>query len=310
MTMHDAAGDRAATRKLAAWVLSGALVAAAAGSAAQTAATATAESASPAPEAPAATQTRSLFLGTIAALIAQNVGNGVGAALSAGLSGSITRWFNADAAPAAAAASAATSAQGTPSSKTAKASEKKGKASPAPAELHAGVAFEVHRVDAKGATRAIDPTRHTFRTGDRFQVFYRPSLPGRVKVININPDGKKSRIDAVDVAAGELVTLGPYQFVDRHGTEILRLVLEPCSTPALVASTRSIVKAAVTAPQEPPRLRIRDCADRSGGPMATRSIRKTAVEGSTVYALDRLSADELSSGRVLPRSVQISLKHR
>ncbi len=270
--------------------------------------------------------TRSLFLGTIAAMIAQSVGSGVGSALSDGLGGSITRWFSNepatganvpppvserrgrnDAAPRGDPRRDASTvdADGGPRMR-------KAQANSAPRELHAGVAFEVHRIDSKGNTKAVDSARQVFRTGDRFQVYYRPTLPGRVKVININPSGQKARIDTVDVAAGELIALGPYQFVDAKGDEILKLVLEPCSTPKLIASTRAIIKTAALATDEQPAVRIRDCGEvrTETKKAASRSIRKSTMDGSTAYALDRLSNEEVRSGNVRSRTLQITLRHR
>jgi hypothetical protein len=119
-----------------------------------------------------------------------------------------------------------------------------------------------------------------FHTGDRFQVYYRPNLPGRVQVINIDPRGSPTNIDAVEVAAGQLVALGPYQFVDMKGDEMLKLVLEPCSSPVLTAATRGILKVAAASPAKEPAMRIGECADprTRGLPRKTRAIRKATME--------------------------------
>jgi len=39
------------------------------------------------------------------------------------------------------------------------------------------------------------------------------------------------------------------------------------------------------------------------------NIRKVGVEGSTSFALDPVSASELSSGQIAPREVTISFHH-
>lgn len=184
----------------------------------------------------------------------------------------------------------------------------------APAEeapLFAGLAFEVHSIGAGGATVPVNPATHEFRDGDRFVVFYRPTMPGRMSVVNVNPAGMRNQIDEVDVAAGQLAQLGPYEFTAMKGEERLVLILSPCQTPALLAQTRDIVNVAVvTAPA--PAFGLAGCSPvtRSVREVETRDIRKVAVEGTTGFALDPLSAAEFSSGQVAPREVTIVFRHR
>ncbi len=285
--------------------------------------------------------TRGLFVATLAALIAQGLGNGVGTALAQGLGGSITKWFGAEPAAGAGAgvgtaSSAAGWSAGLPDSmgpmggsSTLSSMGSIGSTNPpvsaAPlpaavagepplaAELQAGVAYEVHLIGPGLTARPVDPARHVFRTGDRFQVHYRPTLPGRVRVFNLNPRGTESRIDSVKVAAGQLVSLGPYRFVGAQGDETLKLVLQPCSSPVLAAATRSIVKVAVKSEAPEPALRVGDCdtPTATGGlPAKVRSIGKATMDGATAFAFDPLSADEARSGRIAPRELRISLQHR
>ncbi len=181
--------------------------------------------------------------------------------------------------------------------------------------VFAGLAFEVHAVGANGATVPVNPATHEFRSGDRFVVFYRPTLPGQMDVININPAGVRSQIDRVDLAAGQLAQLGPYEFTALTGEEQLRLVLSPCQTPALLAATRDIVNVsatAVAAPAAAPVFNLAGCSPvtRSIREVQTRDIRKVAVEGTTGFALDPVSATEFSSGQVTPREVTITFRHR
>lgn len=187
--------------------------------------------------------------------------------------------------------------------------------------MFAGLAFEVHLQDASGATFPVDPATHEFHTGDRFVVFYRTTLPGRMGVFNINPAGVQSRIDAVEIAAGQLAQLGPYEFTAIKGDEALRLVLTPCTTPTLVGVTRDIVNAGTGAgfsrTNAPAPAALAACtsagmAVRGVGASAvrTRDIRKVAVEGTTGFALDAVSSAELASGSVTPREVTIVLRHR
>lgn len=184
---------------------------------------------------------------------------------------------------------------------------------PASGQLYAGFAYEVHALGAGGYAQPIDPASHAFRTGDRFKVVYRPSLPGQVDVYNINAAGQSSHIDTLSVAAGQLAELGPYEFADMKGNETLILSLSPCSSPALMTATRNIVK-------------VPDGASMSGGgafqlsqcgsPVTrglrtkTRDIRKVSVESGTSFGLDPLSSAEVSSGEVAPRQITISLQHQ
>ncbi len=178
-------------------------------------------------------------------------------------------------------------------------------------EIFAGLAFEVHAVVAGGGTSPVNPATHEFHTGDRFIVFYRPTLPGQMDVFNINPAGVQSQIDRVDLAAGQLAQLGPYEFAAMTGDEQLRLVLSPCSTPELLATTRDIVNVANAAPAAPS-FNLAGCSPvtRSIREVRTRDIRKVAVEGTTGFALDAVSATEFSSGQVTPREVTIRFRHR
>ncbi len=181
--------------------------------------------------------------------------------------------------------------------------------------IFAGLAFEVHAVGAGGATTPVNPATHEFRTGDRFVVFYRPTLPGQMDVININPAGQRTQIDRVDLAGGQLAQLGPYEFTALTGEDQLKLVLTPCSTPALLATTRDIVNVSSTAAAAPavaPAFQLAGCTPqtRSIRDVQTRDIRKVAVEGTTGFALDPVSATEFSSGQVTPREVTISFRHR
>jgi hypothetical protein len=181
------------------------------------------------------------------------------------------------------------------------------------ATLYAGIAYEVHAVAAGGTTVAVNPASHLFHTGDRFVVHYRPSMPGRMDVYNINPSGQRTRIDSVTMAAGQLATLGPYEFSSQTGDESLRLVLSPCTSPALLVATRDIVRVAATAaPSASPAIRLGACdAPESRDPsVTTRDIAKVAVDDGTAFALDPVSQRELSSGQVMAREVNIVFHHR
>lgn len=177
--------------------------------------------------------------------------------------------------------------------------------------LFAGLAYEVHTVDAGGTTTPVNPATHEFRSGDRFVVFYRPTLPGHMEVFNINPAGLRNRIDSVEIAAGQLAKLGPYEFTAMTGDEQLRLVLAPCQTPELFVATRDIINVSTQA-SSASTLGLSTCgvSTRSIQEVVTRDIRKVAVEGTTGFALDPVSAEERSSGQLAPREVTISFRHR
>jgi hypothetical protein len=243
---------------------------------------------------------RGLFAMTIAALVAQGIGGGIANGLSQGISGSIANWF---ASRSGAGAPLTTAALDDLSPRTDSFDP------PAPA-LHAGVAYEVHLVGRE--SRAIDPKTHVFRTGDQFQVYYRPTLPGRITVSNINPKGTEAALDSIRVAAGQLLVLGPYQFVDKQGNETLRIVLSPCSTPTLMVATRTIVKAPGASATNDAPVRIADCDSPTTRALSakTRDIRKTSMDGLTGFALDRVSDEEVASGEIAPRETRIRLRHR
>ena len=180
-----------------------------------------------------------------------------------------------------------------------------------PAGIAAGLAFEVHRLDPNGATELVDPAFHEFHTGERFVVFFRPSLPGRMDIYNINPFGQQTLIDTQELAAGQLIRLGPYEFTAATGDEQLRMVMQPCSSPALMSATRDIVRVPDAVPVGAG-IGLPACATmvtRSAGSVATRDIRKVTEEGGTSFALDQVSGDELASGQIAPREVTIRFRH-
>lgn len=189
--------------------------------------------------------------------------------------------------------------------------------------LYAGIAYEVHALSTDGRSTPINPATYMFKTGDKFTVYYRPSLPGRMEVYNINPAGKQTLIDASNMAAGQMTTLGPYQFANLTGDESLRLVLSPCSSPQLLAATRDIVRADSTypmtsqmSPQMPPmansggQLSACSATTTRGLAVHTRDIQRVAVDGMTSYALDPVSQQELTAGQVTPREANIVFHHR
>jgi hypothetical protein len=178
--------------------------------------------------------------------------------------------------------------------------------------LYAGIAYEVHTVGADGSTTAVDPASHIFHTGDRFVVLYRPSMPGRMEVYNINPSGQRTRIDTTSMAAGQLAVLGPYQFSSTTGDESLRLVVSPCSSPELLVATRDIVNvsATATAPSSSGAIQLGTCTEPGTRDVKSRDITKVAVEDGTAFALDPVSQQELTAGHVTPREINIAFHHR
>jgi hypothetical protein len=184
--------------------------------------------------------------------------------------------------------------------------------------LYAGVAYEVHALGVDGSAVPINAATYEFRTGDKFKVFYRPSLPGRMEVYNVNPAGQQTLIDASNMAAGQLTELGPYQFANLKGDESLRLVLSPCSSPQLLAATRDIVRVDGAQPgagtaQMGNGVQLSNCGaptTRGLKRVRTRDIQKVAVDGSTSYALDPVSQQEQNSGQVGAREVTIVFHHR
>jgi len=178
--------------------------------------------------------------------------------------------------------------------------------------LYAGFAYEIHAIGTGGYAQPVDPATHTFRTGDRFKVVYRPSMPGQVDVYNTNAAGQTSRIDTLSVAAGQLAELGPYEFTAMTGTETLILSLAPCSSAALMTATRNIVKVPDAGSGGDGSFQLAQCGSPAtrGLRTKTRDIRKVSVEGGTNFGLDQLSPGEVTSGDVAPRQITISLQHQ
>ena len=175
--------------------------------------------------------------------------------------------------------------------------------------IYAGFAYEVHKL-AFGQSAPVDPANHIFRSGDQFVLYYRPTLPGRIEVYNINPQGLSFKVDESNVAAAQLVKLGPYQFTDPPGDESLRVVLFPCGSPELAMLTRNIVKVADMGGIQG--VQLRECAMPSlqQNPVQTRNIQKVLVEGRTGFALDPLANSEVNSGVIAAREVAIRFNHR
>ena len=92
-------------------------------------------------------------------------------------------------------------------------------------------------------------------------------------------------------------TLGPYEFTAATGDESLQLTLSPCQTPALLATTRDIIKVSSTVgSSSAPALSSCAMGSRSISEPQTRDIVKVALDDSTSFALDPVSPTELSSG--------------
>jgi hypothetical protein len=137
-----------------------------------------------------------------------------------------------------------------------------------------------------------------------------------MEIYNVNPKGQQTLIDSSNMAAGQMVELGPYQFTNLSGDETLHLVLSPCSSPQLLAATRDIVRMdappqAAAAPTAPA-VNLASCGSPTprGLDIHTRDIEKIAVDGTTSFALDPLSHQELNSGQVTPREATIVFHHR
>ena len=177
--------------------------------------------------------------------------------------------------------------------------------------LYAGIAYEVYALTAGGTPAQVNAATYVFHTGDRFTVYARPSMPGRLDIYNVNAVGKQTHIDTANTAAGQLTTLGPYEFTATTGDESLHLVLSPCSTATLLASTRDIVNVSSGAPAGAA-VPLQSCNApimRGLAGIQTRDIQKVAVDGGTSYALDPVSQAELSSGQVASRDITIVFHH-
>jgi hypothetical protein len=182
----------------------------------------------------------------------------------------------------------------------------------APGDLYAGVAFEVRRIASDGSSQVVDPATYTFKTGDRFTLSYRPSLPGVVEVVNTDPHGVETTIDHAAVAGGQSVTLGPYELTDATGDELLGLSLTPCKPAGSKTQTRDNIKVhgdslevSVGVPDRYLSLPSCDLMVRGGAATRTRDIRKVQRDGNASYALDPVSAVEISGNQYITRRVTI-----
>jgi hypothetical protein len=182
----------------------------------------------------------------------------------------------------------------------------------------AGGAYDVYALGRDGLETPVNAATHEFRTGDRFKVYFRPSLPGRLDVSNINAYGRETRVDSTDTPAGQLTTLGPYEFAGTKGDEALRFVLSPCASQQLLAATRDIVNVGATSTggytvPASGGLNLSGCsalATRSVDRVKTRDIQKVGVDGTTSFALDPVSQAELASGQLTPREFTVYFHHR
>lgn len=257
---------------------------------------------------------KEVFAGTLAAVV-QASGGALLGGVAQFLTGQLVDWFSKKVGPDAAPAdqfAAASAADGTTAGSAPDPGQAANEPNPGlPAGIVAGLAFEVHRLQPGGATVLVDPAVNEFRTGERFVVYFRPSLPGRMDVYNINPAGQQVLIDTQQLAGGQLTRLGPYEFTAATGDEQLRLVLQPCSTPQLVSATRDIVRVQDNVPVQGG-IELQSCttsATRSLRSVPTRDIRKVTVEDGTRFALDPLSDQEVASGHVAPREVTLRFSH-
>jgi hypothetical protein len=191
---------------------------------------------------------------------------------------------------------------------------------PEATSIVAGGAYDVHAIGPGGSENYVNAATYEFHTGDRFKVYFRPTLPGRLDVYNINPYGRETRIDSVNMAAGQLTTLGPYEFTATKGDEALRFVLSPCATEQLIAATRDIVNVGPNAAAgyggatpTSGGFSLQGCGaptTRSVDQIKTRDIQKVGVDGTTSFALDPISQAELASGQLAPREFTVYFHHR
>lgn len=178
-------------------------------------------------------------------------------------------------------------------------------------DLQAGIAYEIYVQGPESQWIRVDPQTFVFATGQQFVVAYRPNLPGRVAVYNVNPRGQETAIDSKNVSGGQLATLGPYEFSGQKGDELLKIVLAPCVSPQMPVITGDIARVANAAVNALP-FRLSQCTPETDAPrpVGTRDIKKVSMEGGIAFGLDKLSESELQTGNLTPRSLAIGLQHR
>ena len=137
---------------------------------------------------PADARPRGLFAVTVTGMVAHSVGG----ALAKGLGGMVTRLFEPGKRPV------------------------------------ARPLLELRAFDSTGASQRVDPASHVFRAGEKFELRYRASRSGRLRVLAVDGSGRESRVDETAVEAGKSTRLGPYRMGSVAGTQTLKLVLGPC----------------------------------------------------------------------------------
>ena len=181
--------------------------------------------------------------------------------------------------------------------------------SPNVTSLQAGVAYQVSLVGRDGTRALVDPAQRRFNSGERVEVTYQTNLPGIVEIFNIDSTGRQELIDQKQVGAAQLTILGPYEFVNAKGDEVLRISLRPCVNDKAGTHTRGMMRAQINPELSGTLLSCEDPALKQNK-VATRGIAKVSVEGGTNFALDPVSRAEIASGQLAPREVNIRFVHQ
>lgn len=121
--------------------------------------------------------------------------------------------------------------------------QKVAKAQTLPQKIPAGLALEVVKIYPDGTVKTVNPSKHIFKTGDKFIVKFQTNLPGIVEVFNITPDKRINFLGTWQVPAFQPVQLPPeaeFQLTkpvkSAKGIEELQFMFYPCRVSPQIAS--------------------------------------------------------------------------
>lgn len=98
--------------------------------------------------------------------------------------------------------------------------------------VYYGMSVQVY-AERNGRLVPVDPTRYTFRTGDRFKVKVFYNSPGIVEFVNVDPQGRENYLGKWVVEEAFTGTMLPadgyFKFTGTKGRELLIVRFMPCA---------------------------------------------------------------------------------
>ncbi|MEZ0322879.1 MAG: hypothetical protein ABWJ98_01020 [Hydrogenothermaceae bacterium] len=99
-------------------------------------------------------------------------------------------------------------------------------------KIPAGLSIQVLKVEENNSLTPVNPSKYTFKSGDRFIVKFETNLPGYVEIYNITPDKRINNLGTYEVpgfSAAKFPKEGEFQLVNKKGIETLEFVFHPCN---------------------------------------------------------------------------------